>query len=382
MSTHQLQRETVLIKGLHAQDSHGEVVNPIHLSTTFVRNLDGSYPEGRVYSRASAVAYDEPEALLAHLEGGKEAALFASGMAAATTVLQSLKPGSRVVFPRLMYWALRKWLLHFGSTWQVEVVFYDNADLANLENKLRPKAELLWIETPANPTMEITDIAAAAALGHRYGARVVVDSTVATPVQTKPLELGADLVLHSASKYLNGHSDVIAGALVTGQRDAHWAQLKNIRALSGNILGPFEAWLLARGMKTLFVRVQAASASALWLAQQLARQPQLDVLYAGLPAHPQHEIALRQMRGGFGGLLAILHKGGKEAAIATTNRVRLFKRATSLGAVESLIEHRASVEGVGTFCPDNLIRLSVGLEAKEDLLADLLQAINEENSHA
>lgn len=382
MSEQHFQRETMLIKGLHAQDIHGEVVNPIHLSTTFVRNLDGSYPEGRVYSRPSAVAYDEPETLLEHLEGGKEAALFASGMAAATTVLQSLKPGSRVVFPKLMYWALRKWLLHFGATWNVEVMFYDNADLADLESKLIPRAELLWIETPANPTMEITDIAAAAALGHRYGARVVVDSTVATPVQTRPLELGADLVLHSASKYLNGHSDVIAGALVTSERDAYWAQIKNLRALSGNILGPFEAWLLARGMKTLFVRVQAASASALWLAQQLAKQPQLEVLYAGLPTHPQHAIAQRQMHGGFGGLLAILHQGGERSAISTTNRVQLFKRATSLGAVESLIEHRASVEGMGTFCPNNLIRLSIGLEAKEDLLADLLQGINEEGSHA
>lgn len=375
MNAPKLQRETVLIKGLHTDHASGEVVSPIHLSTTFVRNEDGSYPEGRVYSRASSVAYDEPEALLAHLEGGKEALLFSSGMAAASTVLQSLKPGSRVVFPRLMYWALRKWILQFSATWNIELVFYDNANLADLEQKLQPAADLLWIETPANPTMEVTDIRAAAALAHRVGARVVVDSTVATPVQTRPLELGADLVLHSASKYLNGHTDVIAGALVTAQRDAHWAQLKNLRALSGNILGPFEAWLLARGMKTLFVRVQTASASALWLAQHLAQHPDLDVLYPGLPSHPQHAVAHSQMSGSYGGLLSIRVKQGEAAAIAATHKVQIFKRATSLGAVESLIEHRASVEGVGTFCPADLIRLSVGLEAREDLLHDLLQAL-------
>lgn len=370
-----LQRETALIKGLHFDNGSGEVVNPIHLSTTFIRNADGSYPEGRIYSRASSVAYDEPETLLAQLEGGAEAALFASGMAAATTILQTLRPGSRVVFPRLMYWALRKWLLHFGATWGIEVVFYDNADLADLQNKLLPHTDLLWIETPANPTMEVTDIQAAAELGHHAGARVVVDSTVATPVQTKPLELGADIVLHSASKYLNGHSDVIAGALVTAKRDTHWAQIKQLRALSGNILGPFEAWLLNRGMKTLFVRVQASSANALWLAQQLASYPQLEVLYPGLELHPQHAIAKRQMHSGFGGLLSIRIREGEATAIAATNAVKIFKQATSLGSVESLIEHRASVEGTGTFCPADLIRLSIGLEAKEDLLNDLLQAL-------
>lgn len=377
MSEHndQWQRETALIKGLHFDNGSGEVVNPIHLSTTFIRNADGSYPNGRVYSRASSIAFDEPEALLAQLEGGAEAALFASGMAAATAILQTLRPASRVVFPRLMYWALRKWLLHFGETWGIEVVFYDNADLDDLESKLQPTADLLWIETPANPTMEVTDISAAAELGHRAGARVVVDSTVATPVQTKPLELGADIVLHSASKYLNGHSDVIAGALVTAKRDAHWTQIRNVRALSGNILGPFEAWLLTRGMKTLFVRVQASSANALWLAQQLSKHSQLDVLYPGLTSHPQHDIAKQQMSCGYGGLLSIRIKQGEAAAIATTHRVKLFKQATSLGSVESLIEHRASVEGVGTFCPTNLIRLSIGLEAREDLLNDLLQAL-------
>jgi len=366
--------ETVLIKGLH-RDGSSEVVNPIHVSTTFRRNADGSYPDGRAYSRPSNPTYDEPEQLLAELEGGQEALLFSSGMAAATTLLQSLKPRSRVVFPRRMYWALRKWVLQFAENWEIEVAFYDNADPADLADQLQGGCDLLWVETPANPTMEITDIRAAAALAHKSGARVVVDSTVATPVQTRPLALGADIVLHSASKYLNGHSDVIAGALVTARKDAYWSQIKNLRALSGNILGPFEAWLLSRGMKTLFVRVRTSSASALWLSQQLSTHPAVEVLYPGLPSHPQHEVARKQLNDGFGGLLSIRIKQGEAAAIATTNKVRLFKQATSLGGVESLIEHRASVEGPGSLCPTDLIRLSLGLETREDLLNDLLQAL-------
>jgi cystathionine gamma-synthase len=239
----------------------------------------------------------------------------------------------------------------------------------------RGKTRLVWIETPGNPLWTITDIAAVAEIAHGAGARLAVDSTVATPVFTQPLRLGADLVMHSATKYLNGHSDVIAGALATARPDAWWERIKTLRSQHGLILGPFEAWLLLRGMRTLDARVRAASESAVLLATWLRGHPGVAaVLYPGLPEHPGHAIAARQMSG-FGAMLSIRVKGGERAAIATAARVRLWNRATSLGGVESLLEHRASIEGRGSPCPPDLLRLSVGLEDAEDLFADLDQAL-------
>jgi cystathionine gamma-synthase len=239
----------------------------------------------------------------------------------------------------------------------------------------RGKTKLVWIETPGNPLWTITDIAAVADIAHRAGARLVVDSTVATPVFTKPLALGADLAMHSASKYLNGHSDVIAGALAAARVDAWWERIKRLRALHGLILGPFEAWLLLRGLRTLEPRVKTATESAVLLATWLRRHPNVSaVLYPGLPEHPGHAVAARQMSG-FGAMLSIRVKGGERAAIATAAKVKLWVRATSLGGVESLIEHRASAEGPSTPCPSDLLRLSVGLEDAEDLFSDLDQAL-------
>ncbi|MGH6877576.1 MAG: trans-sulfuration enzyme family protein, partial [Rhizomicrobium sp.] len=317
------------------------IVPPLHVSTTFERGVDNRFPSGRSYGRADNPAYDQPEKLLAALEGGVDAMIFASGMAAATCVFQSLAPGDHVVAPRVMYWALRDWLARES---RLDIDFVDMTDIDALARAVRPaKTKLLWIETPANPLWGITDIEAAAEIAHRAGARLAADSTVATPVFTRPLALGAELVMHSATKYLNGHSDAIAGALVARADDAHWQKLKMLRVQLGGILGPFEAFLLLRGMRTLFPRVRLAAGNALELARRLAEHPRIArVLYPGLPEFPGHATAARQMRGGFGAMLSIRIAGGEDAAIAAAGRLRVWKRATSLGGVESLVEHRAS----------------------------------------
>ena len=355
----------------------GGVVPPLHPATTFLRDPDNAYRSGRVYGRADSAAYDQPEAVLKTLEGAAAALVFGSGMAAATAVFLALAPGDHVVAPRIMYWSLRNWLAGFATHWGLQVELVDTHDLDALRAAMRPgRTKLVWLETPANPVWTVTDIAAAAEIAHAAGARLAVDSTVATPVLTRPLELGADIVMHAATKYLNGHSDVVAGALATSRDDEFWQRIRTVRAQVGGILGPFEAWLLVRGMRTLFPRVRTACASAQRIAEHFAHHPRVEaVLYPGLPDFPGHAVAARQMSGGFGGMLSIRTKGGEAGAIATAANVALWKRATSFGGVESLIEHRASVEGAGTQAPPDLLRLSVGIEAAEDLIADLEQAL-------
>jgi cystathionine gamma-synthase len=375
---HPLCPETLAAQALGRVDEVTRaLVAPIHPSTTYERDADGGYSSGRGYTRPHNPTYDEPEKLLATLERGSDCLLFASGMAAATAVFQSLLPGDHVVAPRVMYWALRKWLVESALSWGLEVEFVDTSDLDRLARSMRPgRTRLVWLETPANPTWDITDIAAAAALAHASHARLAVDSTVATPVLTRPLEFGADLVVHSASKYLNGHSDVLAGAVVCAEEDAFWQRIRAWRRDAGAMLGPFEAWLLLRGMRTLFVRVQRCCETAAIIARHFEGHPSISqVLYPGLAGHPHHAIAARQMRGGFGGMLSLRHKGGEAAAVATAAQVNVFKRATSLGGVESLIEHRASIEGPATPVPADLLRLSIGLENPDDLIADLERAL-------
>ncbi len=370
--------ETLAAQGLGWIDETTKaVIPPIHLATTYLRDPDNQYRSGRVYARADNPTFDQPEALLAALEGGAGALTFASGMAAATAIFLALRPGDHVIAPRVMYWALRQWLVGPAQEWGLAVDLVDTTELAAIRAAVRPGAtKLLWLETPANPTWEISDIAAAAAIAHNAGARLVVDGTVATPVLTRPLALGADLVMHSATKYLNGHSDVVAGAVVTARRDAFWERIVAIRASHGAILGPVEAWLLLRGMRTLPLRVREASRSALAIAEYFRAHPRLRaVLYPGLADAPGHAVAARQMQGGFGGMLSVRLAAGEAAAIAVAARTRLWKRATSLGGVESLIEHRASVEGAHSPVPTDLLRLSVGLEASADLIADLEQAL-------
>ena len=354
-----------------------DIVPPIYVSTTYERGGDGAFPGGRIYSRADNPTYDPAEALIAALERAPSALLFASGQAAAATVFQALAPGACALVPRNMYWAFRKWLLEFAAPWGLAIEFYDNASVDDLAEKARARRpRLVWIETPANPTWDITDIAAASAIAREVGAIVAVDSTAATPLLTRPLELGADLVMHSATKYLNGHSDVIAGALATARDDELWQRIRYLRGGGGAVPGPLEAWLLLRGMRTLHLRVAAACANALAIALRFHGHPELShVLYPGLPSHPGHAIAARQMRGGFGGMMSLRLKAGEAAAKAFTAKLAVFKRATSLGSVESLAEHRASVEGPGTLCPPDLVRLSVGIEHVDDLIEDIEQAL-------
>jgi cystathionine gamma-synthase len=358
------------------------IVPPIHLSSTFLRDEDNQFRSGRVYARADNPTYDQLEATLCALEKGEAAYCFASGMAAATACFLALAPGDHVVAPKVMYWSLRNWLMNFATSWGLQVEFVDASNVDELAAAVKPgRTKLVWIETPANPLWSVTDIAAVAEIAHRAGARLAVDSTVAAGVFTQPLTLGADIVMHAATKYLNGHSDVIAGALVTARKDAAWERIRMVRAQIGAVLGSFEAWLLLRGMRTLFPRVEWATRSAASLAERLQAHPDVaEVLYPGLPAFPGHAVAKRQMRGGFGGMLSIRVRGGEAAAIGTAARVKLWKRATSLGGVESLIEHRASIEGAGTPCPTDLLRLSVGCEASDDLFADLDRALRRANA--
>lgn len=355
---------------------HG-LVPPIHPSATYRRATDGSYPGGHSYTRDQNPTFDPAEELLARLEGGAEAMLFSSGMAAATSVLEVLPEGAHVVAPREMYFTFQGWLASRAGAGRCRVDFVPAGDLDALAAAVRQgETALVWLETPANPMGEITDLEAAAEIAHRAGARVATDSTLATPVNTRPIALGADLVMHSATKQLNGHADVVAGALVTAREDETWARLRHERGHRGAILGPFEAWLLLRGMRTLFVRVERSSASALEVAVALHAHPRVEsVMYPGLPAHPGHAVAARQMERGFGPIVSFRTGGGAARAREVAARLAVFADATSLGGTESLVEHRAAVEGPGTRVPDDLLRLSIGLEDAGDLVADLAQAL-------
>jgi cystathionine gamma-synthase len=357
------------------------VVPPVHVATTFIRDPDNQYRSGFGYGRPDNATVRQAEAVLAALEGADDAMLFGAGMAAAVAVVLAHDPPAHIVAPVVMYWALRHWLVNEAPRYGYDVTLADMADLDAVRAAVRPGAtKLVWIETPANPLWTITDVAAVADVAHAAGATLAIDSTVATPILTRPLGLGADIVMHSATKYLNGHSDVIAGALATARSDDRWARIKTIRTGHGAILGPFEAWLLLRGLRTLDVRVRAQAQAAMQLAGRLAQHGDVEeVLYPGLAHHPGHAVAARQMAGGFGGMLSIRVKGGERAAIAAAARVNVWKRATSLGGVESLIEHRASVEGPTSPCPPDLLRLSVGLEDMDDLYADLDRALRAAN---
>jgi cystathionine gamma-synthase len=378
MEQRRLSPETLAAQAMGEVDpASGGLAPVINPATNFEQQPDGSYLDGRVYTRADNPTGELAERLLATLEGAAGCALFTSGMTAATAVFQSLIPGDHVLVSRVLYWGVRKWLAEFALTWGLDVEFADTADPGALAAAIRPgRTRLLWLETPANPMWEITDLAAACELAHAAGARVAVDNTVPTPVLTRPFEHGADLVVHSATKYLNGHSDVLAGAVLTARRDPFWERIRSWRRGAGAVLGPFEAWLLQRGMRTLYLRVPQASQSAMAIATHLHGHPDLRaVLYPGLPSHPGHQIAARQMTGGFGGMLSIRAAGGAGHAKAVLKATRVFKRATSLGGVESLIEHRAASEGPSSPVPDDLLRLSIGIEATGDLIADLDAAL-------
>lgn len=368
---------TLLAQAAHFIDPETRaIVPPIHSSTTFARDADyglGTY----IYSRDDNPTYAQVEELIATLEGGAAALLFASGLAAASAVFEPFKPGQHVVAPQVMYHGLQDWLRILQRRRGIQVSFVDPTDPANVAAAMRPgETAIVWIETLANPTWDVVDIAACARIAHDAGAILGVDATVTPPVTCRPLDHGADIVFHSATKYLNGHSDVTGGVLTTRVRDAFWDDILAVRKYVGGVMGPFEAWLLLRGMRTLALRYERASANAAAIADHFYGHPKLEaLLYAGLADHPGHSVAARQMSGGFGGMLSLLVAGGAEAALRVATSVKLFVPATSLGGVESLIEHRASVEGPDSLTPKNLLRLSVGIEAADDLIGDLEQAL-------
>lgn len=357
----------------------GAITPPIHTSTTYARdNRYRPIDESNVYARDDNPTFVQAERLLAELEHGDEALLFASGMAAIASIFYSLGSGTHVVLPESMYWGVYSWTRTYCERADIRISYYQADNTHSIEAALEgaSRTDLIWVESPTNPMMHVTDIAVAAGFAEHTGAMLAVDNTVPTPVFTQPLDLGAHLVVHSATKYLNGHSDLLAGAVVT--RDAHplWQRIVAERHGAGAVTSPFDAWLLLRGMRTLYLRVQRASQNCLAIAQFLENHARVsEVLYPGLPSHPGHDIAAKQMNGGFGALLSFKVDGDREATLAVAGRLELIVSATSLGGTETLIEHRHSVEPPETGVPTNLLRLAVGIEEVTDLIDDLDQAL-------
>jgi len=368
--------ETRAVHAGHRIDpATGSVAPPIYLSTTFARDPESVPIGGHTYIRESNPAQEQLEDALFPLEGGEAALVFASGMAAGIALLQALPPGSHVLFPDDVYYGFRAAAGEVLPNWGIRSDFVAMGDLAALASAIRPETRLVWLETPSNPLLNVVDLAGAAALARQAGALVAVDNTFATPVLQRPIEHGVDVVLHSTTKYLGGHSDVQGGALVFARRDPFWERVGHLRHILGAVASPFNDWLVLRGVRTLACRMAAQSAGALAVARALEALPGVSAVhYPGLPSHPGHEIARRQMSG-FGAMLSFRVAGGREAALAAVGRARLFTRATSLGGVESLIEHRASSEGPGSLTPPELVRVSVGLEHPDDLIEDLAQAL-------
>jgi cystathionine gamma-synthase len=354
----------------------GAIREPIQLSTTFERDADGSYPLGYTYPRVGNPNRASLERAVAALEGGHDAVAFASGSAATLAVFALVSPGGRIVCGSDTYHGTSKQLRELAPRWGVEVEFVDTRDLDRVAQALSARTTLLWFETPTNPMLQVSDIAALVAVAHAGGALVGCDNTFASPVLQNPLALGVDLVMHSSTKYLGGHSDLLGGVVVAREAGRELARLRDYQSTAGSVPSPFDCWLVLRSLPTLPIRVRAQAAGALAVAQFLASHAHVErVHYAGLPGHAGHEIARRQMRGGFGAVLSAEIVGGRERAMEVAARVQLFTRATSLGGVESLIEHRASMEGPHSRTPDSLLRLSIGLEHPDDLIADLRQAL-------
>jgi len=317
------------------------------------------------------------EAVLAHLEGGAEAQVYASGLAAAGAVFETVNAGQHIVAPDMMYYGLKEWLVRISEKRSIGLDFVDMTRPDAVREKIRPGATVLvWVEPIANPTWEVTDLAAIAEIAHKDNALLAADCTCTPPVTTKALEQGADLVFHSTTKYLNGHSDAVGGALITCEANSVWEEIKHLRHKLGAVPGPFEAWLLLRGLRTLSIRYERASENALRIARHFEGHPKVEsVLYPGLESHPGHAIACKQMTGGFGGMLSLCVTGGKDEALRFATGLRLILPATSLGGVESLAEHRKTIEGPDSLVPENLVRFSIGIESADDLIDDLEHAL-------
>jgi cystathionine gamma-synthase len=362
--------------GRRVDPATGAVAMPIHLSTTFERDPDGSYPRHHLYARNSNPTRDALEACLAALEGGAAAAAFSSGSAATAAIFQALAPGDHVVAPHDAYHGTGRLLRETFARWGLGTTFVDMTETAEVERALRPATRLVWVESPSNPMWKVSDIGAIAALAHGAHARCVCDNTVATPVAQSPFELGADLVVHATTKYLGGHGDVMGGAVVTRMEDDFWERVRAEQAASGGVPSPFDCWLVLRGVQTLPWRVRAHSDNAMKVAAYLAAHRRVEAVhYPGLPGHRAHALAAKQMRC-YTGMLSFQVRGGRADAMAVAAKLRVFTRATSFGGTDSVIEHRASIEGAGTRTPENLLRVSVGLEHPDDLVADLEAAMS------
>ncbi len=361
--------------GAHIDSETGAVAPPIHLSTTFERSAEGEASRGFSYIRDENPTQERLEETLAAIDSGAAALVFASGMAAGAALLQALPRGSHVLLPDDCYYGYRalaeSYFDRWGLTWDAVAM----EDLETVRGSMRKETRVVWAESPSNPLMKVVDLAALTEIAHERGASCVVDATFATPALQRPLELGADVVLHSTTKYLGGHSDVQGGSLAFRTRDGWFDETLHVRKLVGGVGSPFNSWLILRGIRTLSARLRVHCENAMTVARFLASHPRVEaVFYPGLESHAGHEIAKRQMSA-FGGMLSFLVRGTREEALAITKRTRLFVAATSLGGVESLIEHRHSSEGPGSRTPVNLLRLSVGLEDARDLVEDLEQAL-------
>jgi cystathionine gamma-synthase len=367
--------ETLAVHPYDREDQSGvrAVVDPISLSTIYERHRSGDYPEGYSYTRASNPNRTDLEHALAHLEAGAAAAAFSSGSAATSAVFQALSPGDHVICSDAFYGT--KKLLELYKEWGLTYTLVDSSTIANVQSALRRETKLIWIETPSNPMMRVTDIRRVGEIARQAGATLVVDNTAASPVLQRPLDLGADMVMHSTTKYLGGHSDLTGGALVAPAENDWTARLRTLQTLGGAVPSAFDCWLLMRGIRSLPWRMRGHCENAAAVAAFLAAHEAVEVVhYPGLGADPGHAVAARQMHGA-GGMVSVQVKGGAPAALEVVRRVRLFTRATSLGGTESLIEHRASVEGPESRTPPGLLRLSIGLEHADDLLEDLDQAL-------
>jgi cystathionine gamma-synthase len=371
-----MKMETLAVHaGAAADPVTGSVTPPIHLSTNFIHGPASEETYGYMYIRDKNPTQDRLEGAMSALEGGEDALAFSSGMGATAALFQSLEPDSHVIIPEDVYVHVRVIAAKHFANWQLEYSTVDTESPAAIAAAMRPNTKVIWAETPSNPRMTIMDIAAVAKIAHAAGAYLVVDNTFATPVLQRPLELGADVVMHSTTKYCGGHGDVQGGCLVFKKRAPLHDKLFHVRMVLGAVCSPFNSWLILRGLRTLPCRMERHSANAMAVAKALSQAKGVErVFYPGLATHPGHEIAAAQMKQ-FGGMMSILVKGGWDEAVRVVSKVKVFVPATSLGGVESLIEHRASAEGEGSTSPKNLLRLSIGLEHPDDLIADLLQAL-------
>jgi cystathionine gamma-synthase len=358
-------------------DTTKPVRPPIYLSTTYLRNEDGSYNNDFVYSRSDNPNRQTLEQQVATLENGEVCFAFSSGMAAISAVFQSLKAGDHVILPDDVYYNIYMLATDVFERWGLEFTKVDMADIKSIASAIKPTTKLIWIETPSNPQLKITDIEAVAKLAKSNNALLAVDNTWPTPVFQQPLTLGADIVMHSSTKYFGGHSDVLGGCIVLKENNDTAKRIADIQTLGGSVPSPFDCWLIARGIQSLHIRMMAQTKTAEKLANYLESHSMVErVSYPGLKSHPQHKIAKKQMKSGYGAMLSVLIKGNAQATVKISNKLHLFATATSLGGVESLVEHRKSVEGPDSQTPENLLRISVGLENVDDLIADWNQALS------